>query len=94
MPRNTPQQYCSSHTNTPWYFSDYDLYISKDEEIRRDFDGKFYKKDEFEEYYGGLKEWNQCSSKKWRKRVLLLYAMKEDLPKDVKHILAEVLSEI
>lgn len=71
-----------------------DLLISTDEEIRRDFDGKLYTKNEFEEYYGGLKEWKQCSYKKWRKRSLILYAMEYNISDDVKKILAEVLLDI
>jgi hypothetical protein len=70
------------------------LFISTDEEIRRDFDGYLYTKDEFEEYYGGLKEWKQCSHKKWRMRSLILYAMEYNISDDVKKILAEVLLEI
>tara|TARA_B100000674_G_scaffold475573_1_gene468807 strand:+ start:998 stop:2146 length:1149 start_codon:yes stop_codon:yes gene_type:complete len=82
----TPREYHDIDEN--------DLLISSDEEIRRDFDGKLYTKNEFEKYYGGLKEWKQCSHKKWRKRTLILYAMKYDISDDVKKILAEVLLEI
>jgi len=64
------------------------------DELRMDFDGIYYSKEEFYTHYGGYREWDDCHPQLWRRRHMIWFLITQTDDQSIQQTLVKELLKL